>query len=108
MGLHIPKSSDLSTAKSETVEVVYSEEAIAVANNSKYGLSGGIYSADAGTAFAMARQIRTGTVQINGGPRTPHPHMPFGGFKASGLGREWGDIGYYEFTELKSIGFHAG
>ena len=84
------------------------EQAVAIANNSKYGLSGGIHSADAGAAFAMARKIRTGMVQINGGPGAPHPHMPFGGFKLSGLGREWGETGYYEFTELKSVGFRAG
>lgn len=84
------------------------DQAISIANNSDYGLSGGIYSRNTGLAFEMARKIRTGTVQINGGPGGRHPHMAFGGYKFSGLGREWGEEGYYEFTEQKSIGYHAG
>ncbi|MET0377672.1 MAG: aldehyde dehydrogenase family protein [Spongiibacteraceae bacterium] len=83
-------------------------EAIALANASNYGLGGGIVSRDAGTAMQMALRVRTGMVMINNGPGDVHPDMPFGGFKQSGLGREWGEDGYYEFTELKSIGFNAG
>lgn len=83
-------------------------EAIRLANDSDYGLGGGIISQDKATAFEMALQMRTGQVQINGGPGGFHPDMPFGGYKRSGLGREWGEEGYNEFTETKAIGFPAG
>ena len=52
--------------------------------------------------------MRTGQIQINGGPGGFHPDMPFGGYKKSGLGREWGEEGFNEFTEIKAIGFPAG
>ena len=84
------------------------DEAIRIANASDFGLAGSIVSRDAGTAFLMAQKIRTGTVQINGGPGRFHPDMPFGGYKRSGLGREWGEEGYNEFTQVKAIGFPAG
>jgi aldehyde dehydrogenase (NAD+) len=84
------------------------DEAVKIANASDFGLAGAIVSRDSGTAFLMAQKIRTGTVQINGGPGRFHPDMPFGGYKRSGLGREWGEEGYLEFTQIKSIGFPAG
>lgn len=84
------------------------EKAIRLANETDYGLGGGIISKDAGTALIMARKIRTGMVAINNGPGGFHPDTPFGGYKKSGLGREWGEEGYYEYTELKSITFPAG
>ena len=83
-------------------------EAIKLANESDYGLGGGIISADKATAFEMALKMRTGQIQINGGPGGFHPDMPFGGYKKSGLGREWGEEGFNEFTEIKAIGFPAG
>lgn len=83
-------------------------EAIRLANDSDYGLGGAIISNDKATAFEMALKMRTGQVQINGGPGGFHPDMPFGGYKRSGLGREWGEEGYNEFTEMKAIGFPAG
>lgn len=83
-------------------------QAVRLANDSDYGLGGGIISQDKATAFEMALKMRTGQVQINGGPGGFHPDMPFGGYKRSGLGREWGEEGYNEFTELKAIGFPAG
>ena len=83
-------------------------EAVRLANQSDYGLGGGIISADKATAFEMALKMRTGQIQINGGPGGFHPDMPFGGYKRSGLGREWGEEGYNEFTEIKAIGFPAG
>lgn len=83
-------------------------EAIRLANESDYGLGGAIISSDRGTAFEMALKMRTGQIQINMGPGGFHPDMPFGGYKRSGLGREWGEEGFNEYTELKSIGFPAG
>jgi len=84
------------------------EQAVRLANQSDYGLSGGIISRETGTAMEMALKLRTGQVNINLGPGGLHPDMPFGGYKRSGLGREWGEAGFHEYTELKSIGFPAG
>jgi len=83
------------------------EEAIALANDSPFGLSGGVFSADAGRAFEIARQLRTGGVAINGGSGTMSSHAPFGGIKRSGYGREYGHEGLNEYTYIKSISFHA-
>jgi acyl-CoA reductase-like NAD-dependent aldehyde dehydrogenase len=84
------------------------DEAIAIANDSRYGLAGGICSADVGRAYEMALQLRTGSVAINGGAGTMSSHAPFGGYKRSGFGREYGIEGLNEFTQLKAIGFHGG
>lgn len=83
------------------------EEAIALANDSDFGLSGGIFSTNVGLAYEMALQIRTGGVSINGGSGKMSSHAPFGGIKRSGYGREYGEEGLNEFTYIKSIGFHA-
>ncbi|GHD01252.1 aldehyde dehydrogenase [Novosphingobium pokkalii] len=83
------------------------EEAIRIANDSNFGLGGGIYSRDAGKAYAMALAIRAGGVAINGGAGTMSSHAPFGGIKRSGYGREYGIEGLNEFTYMKSISFHA-
>lgn len=82
-------------------------EAVDLANDSAFGLSGGIFSADLGAAFDMACAIRTGGISINGGGAAPgSPIMaPFGGYKRSGIGREWGDEGLNAYTELKSLSF---
>jgi aldehyde dehydrogenase (NAD+) len=77
------------------------EEAIAIANNSIYGLSGGVWSQDKAHAEKVARRIRTGQVDINGGAF--NPVAPFGGYKQSGIGRERGEFGFEEFLEVKSI-----
>jgi len=84
------------------------EEAVALANDSEYGLSGGIFSADVGRAYEMALQIRTGEVYLNGGSGGMSSHAPFGGIKRSGYGREYGVDGINEYTYNKSIIFHAG
>jgi acyl-CoA reductase-like NAD-dependent aldehyde dehydrogenase len=84
------------------------EEAVALANDSEYGLSGGIFSADVGRAYEMALQIRTGEVYLNGGSGGMSSHAPFGGIKRSGYGREYGVDGISEYTYNKSIIFHAG
>jgi aldehyde dehydrogenase (NAD+) len=84
------------------------EEAIAIANDSPYGLAGGVYSNDVGRAFEIALQIRTGRIGINGGSGNMSSHHPFGGIKRSGYGREYGEEGLNEYTYLKSIAFHGG
>jgi aldehyde dehydrogenase (NAD+) len=83
-------------------------EAVAIANASNYGLGGQIFSRDSGTAFEMARRIRTGGVHINGGAGGMSSHAPFGGVKRSGVGREYGEEGVLEFTEVKAVMFNAG
>lgn len=83
------------------------DEAIALANASDFGLSGAIYSADAGQAYRMALKVRTGGVSINGGAGTMQSDAPFGGIKRSGYGREYGEDGLNEFTYQKVISFHA-
>lgn len=77
------------------------EEAIALANDSDYGLSGGVWSADAQRALAVALCIRAGTVGINGAGLDVG--APFGGVKQSGVGRECGAHGLEEFLEIKSV-----
>jgi len=84
------------------------DEAIAIANDSDFGLSGGIYSSDVGRAYQMALQLRTGGVSINGGSGSMSSHAPFGGIKRSGYGREYGLEGLNEFTNIKTIAFHGG
>lgn len=80
------------------------EDAVCIANDSEYGLSGYI-SGDVERASAMARRIRTGNIHINGAPM--NPNAPFGGYKRSGIGREWGRYGLEEFLETKAIlGYH--
>jgi acyl-CoA reductase-like NAD-dependent aldehyde dehydrogenase len=77
------------------------EEAIAIANDSEYGLAGGVWSADVEHAKQVARRIRTGRVDVNGG--TFNTLAPFGGYKQSGNGRELGKFGLEEYLELKSL-----
>jgi acyl-CoA reductase-like NAD-dependent aldehyde dehydrogenase len=84
------------------------DEAIAIGNDSEFGLSGGIISSDVGRAYEMALQLRTGEVYLNGGSGGMSSHVPFGGIKRSGYGREFGEEGFNEFTYLKSVVFHAG
>jgi aldehyde dehydrogenase (NAD+) len=76
-------------------------EAVAIANDTPYGLSAYISSADAERARRLARQIRAGMVHINGA--RGDPAAAFGGYKQSGNGREWGVLGFEEFLEVKSI-----
>ena len=83
------------------------EEAIAIANDSDFGLSGGIYSRNVGRAYEMALEIRTGCVLINGGSGKMSSNAPFGGIKRSGYGREYGEEGLNEFTYMKTIMFHG-
>ncbi|WP_145353475.1 aldehyde dehydrogenase family protein [Staphylococcus cohnii] len=77
------------------------DEAIEIANDTKYGLAGYVYGQDKEKLHKVARSIEAGTVEINEAGRKPD--LPFGGYKQSGLGREWGDYGIEEFLEVKSI-----
>ncbi|KUI22467.1 aldehyde dehydrogenase [Mycobacterium sp. GA-1285] len=80
------------------------DEAVAVANNSAYGLGGAVWGADVERAVGIARRIRTGQVSING---TIPGDAPFGGFKQSGIGREGGLMGLRAYMEPKAIGVPA-
>jgi acyl-CoA reductase-like NAD-dependent aldehyde dehydrogenase len=77
------------------------EEAIEIANDTVFGLSGAVDSADPERAKAVAKQIRTGQVSVNGGAF--NVAAPFGGYKQSGNGRELGPHGLTEFVELKAL-----
>ena len=77
------------------------EEAIAIANDSHYGLSGGVFTEDTDRAYAVARRIRTGNFSQNG--RVLDITIPYGGFKQSGIGREGGVEGLHSFTEVKAV-----
>lgn len=83
------------------------DEAVRIANDSPYGLSGGVFSADTAAAYDIATRIRTGTVTINGGSAGVSPRAAFGGYKQSGLGREWGEFGLDEFLQTKTINWAA-
>lgn len=77
------------------------DDAIRIANDSKYGLRGAVFSQDANRALAAARRMRTGQVDINGYKLTID--IPFGGYKQSGYGRCQGRYGFEEFLQIKSI-----
>ncbi|MFC3505693.1 aldehyde dehydrogenase family protein [Micromonospora krabiensis] len=77
------------------------DHAVAVANNSRYGLAGAVWSADEDRALRVARRMRTGAVDINGAPF--NPLAPFGGYKQSGIGRELGRYGLDEYLQTKAI-----
>jgi len=77
------------------------DDAVRIANNSIYGLSGAVFGSQE-RALAVARRIRTGTFSINGGNYFS-PDSPFGGFKQSGIGREMGVAGLEEFLEAKTF-----
>jgi aldehyde dehydrogenase (NAD+) len=78
------------------------DEAVAIANNSDYGLNGAVFTGDVEHGLAIASRIRTGAVEINGSP--VGLRAPVGGFKASGIGREQGREGLDSYTETRSIG----
>ena len=87
--------------------IAYTDEddAVRIANDTVYGLSGYVSSADIERARKVARRIRTGMVHLNGAQLDNN--APFGGYKQSGIGREWGHHGFEDFLEIKSIfGYH--
>jgi len=77
------------------------DEAVEIANDTAYGLSGAVWSADRNRAYEIATRLRTGMVHLNGA--SLDSQAPFGGYKMSGNGREWGRYGLEEFLEVKSI-----
>ncbi|MER6560511.1 aldehyde dehydrogenase [Streptomyces sp. NPDC001027] len=81
------------------------DQAVAIANDSAYGLNGSVFTTDLERGLSLARRIRTGTVELNGNP--VGRHAPVGGFKQSGIGREFGPEGFDSYVELKSIGLPA-
>jgi acyl-CoA reductase-like NAD-dependent aldehyde dehydrogenase len=76
-------------------------DAVRIANSTEYGLAGGVWAGDEEHAIAVARQLRTGQVEINGGAF--NPNAPFGGYGQSGHGRENGRYGLEEFLQVKSL-----
>jgi aldehyde dehydrogenase (NAD+) len=79
------------------------DDAVRIANDSLYGLSGGVWSGSVERAERVARRMRTGQVKVNGG--SWNPAAPFGGYKRSGIGRELGALGLEEFFETKALSF---
>jgi aldehyde dehydrogenase (NAD+) len=82
------------------------DDAVAIANDTPYGLSGSVYGASNEQALEVARRLRTGTVSINGG-MWYGPDVPFGGYRQSGVGRESGREGFEEYLEIKSVAWPA-
>ncbi|TDC19497.1 aldehyde dehydrogenase [Actinomadura bangladeshensis] len=78
------------------------DDAVRIANDSPYGLSGAVHGGDAERARAVARRLRAGTVSVNGGVWYG-ADVPFGGYKQSGIGREMGVAGFEEYLETKAI-----
>ncbi|WP_324697057.1 aldehyde dehydrogenase family protein [Novosphingobium aerophilum] len=76
------------------------DHAVAIANDSSFGLGGYVSGEDLDTARAVSRRMRTGAIWVNGGFDF---HAPFGGYKRSGNGREWGEHGFAEYLEVKSV-----
>jgi len=83
------------------------DDAVRIANDSAYGLSGGIFSGSLERSLAVARRIRTGTLSINGG--APYgADFPFGGYKDSGIGRQNGVAGFEQYLETKGLAWPTG
>ena len=76
------------------------DDAVAIANDSNFGLGGYVSGEDLDAARAISRRMRTGAIWVNGGFDF---HAPFGGYKRSGNGREWGEQGFAEYLEVKSV-----
>ena len=77
------------------------DDAVRIANDSEYGLAGSVWTGDADRGLDIARRVRTGTYGVN--QYTMDFVAPFGGFKSSGIGREFGEEGVEHYTELKTI-----
>lgn len=82
------------------------DDAVRIANDNDYGLSGGVVSEDFDRALAIAKRVRAGSVSVNGG-MCISGDIPFGGYKASGVGREWGLEGIEEFLETKLVAWRT-
>jgi glyceraldehyde-3-phosphate dehydrogenase (NADP+) len=83
------------------------EQAIAMANDSKYGLSAAIFTENLGAAIQYARQVDSGNIHINWGPQWRADLMPYGGLKESGFGKEGPKYAIHEMTELKTVVIHG-
>ena len=101
-------SNDMTIAREEIFGPVLSilpydteDDAVRIANDTPYGLAGGVQGGDVERAKAVARRIRTGQIEVNAG--SFNPNAPFGGYKQSGYGREYGTHGFEEFLEIKSM-----
>jgi acyl-CoA reductase-like NAD-dependent aldehyde dehydrogenase len=79
------------------------EQAVRLANDSAYGLAAGVWSSNALRAYEIGSRIRAGYITINGGHSGLSPHSAFGGYKSSGLGREWGSHGLSEFLQHSTL-----
>jgi aldehyde dehydrogenase (NAD+) len=82
------------------------DEAVSIANDSIFGLNGAVWTGNLARGLAIAGRIRTGVMHVNGRGNATLEY-PYGGYKQSGLGREFGEWGYLEYTELKTIRFNA-
>ena len=82
------------------------DDAVRIANNSRYGLSGSVFAGSLERAMSVAKRVRTGTLSLNGG-QWFGPDSPFGGYKESGIGREHGVAGFEEYLQIKTIGYPA-
>ena len=101
-------TNDMTVAREEifapvlsVIECETAEDAIRVADDSPYGLCGAVFSRDRSRALEVCERVRTGTINVNG--FTINIDAPLGGFKQSGIGREYGIWGLREFVELKTI-----
>lgn len=83
------------------------DEAIALANDSEYGLGAGLFTSDLGSALRFAKEVDSGSIQINSSPLWRADLMPYGGLKGSGIGKEGPRYAIEEMTELKTIVFHG-
>jgi vanillin dehydrogenase len=90
------------------IKVNSSEEALTVANDTSYGLSAAVITNDLQKAMDLALRLESGMVHINDTTVTDEPHVPFGGIKNSGFGREGGNYSMEEMTELKWITIQLG
>ena len=82
------------------------QDAIAIANDTPYGLAAYVQTADLARARRVAKRLRAGMVHVNGASQDYD--APFGGYKQSGNGREWGPAGLHDFLEMKSINGDIG
>jgi acyl-CoA reductase-like NAD-dependent aldehyde dehydrogenase len=82
------------------------DEALRLANDSRYGLAAGVFTENLDAAFRFARELETGNIHINWGPQWRQDLMPYGGLKESGLGKEGPRYAVEEMTELKMVCVH--